>query len=205
MREVFVGVEDDLSFAVATVMVSKVFSGEVTTKRLHATRAGGFGQIRMNMGKYLQLAVRQAVVIFTDLDNHPCAPALRANWLNGQSLMGLISFRVAVREIESWLLADATNLANFLGVKERALPSDPDTLDDPKAQLLSLASKGRKDIRYEIVQKTELGLKQATGYNETLSTFTHSSWNIDAACHRSNSLTRARADLGKLQKILEET
>lgn len=204
MRELFIGVEDDLSLSVAAVMVSKVFGEQVIPRRLHAARAGGFGQIKLNIGKYLELAKRQAVVIFTDLDDQPCAPALRLDWLNGRALIGFISFRVAVHEIESWLLADAKNLALFLGVKESALPDDPDALEDPKALLLSLASKGRKEIRSEIVRKTDGGLKQASGYNETLSTFTQSSWNLDSACRRSISLTKARADLVKLQNVLEE-
>jgi hypothetical protein len=47
--------------------------------------------------------------------------------------------RVAVREVESWVLADRRRIANFLSAPLNSIPMDPEQLDDPKMALLTLA------------------------------------------------------------------
>ncbi|MCS7168176.1 MAG: hypothetical protein RMI91_03400 [Gemmatales bacterium] len=65
-----------------------------------------------------------------DLDRDAsCAPALRKRYL--AQLAPYLCFRVAVRAIEAWLLADAPNLARFLHVCPNLIPPDPESLSDP--------------------------------------------------------------------------
>jgi hypothetical protein len=57
-------------------------------------------------------------VVLLDLDNDgQCAPEVVRRWLPAPSR--LIRLRVAVRELEAWLLADPDRLCRFLGVSCR--------------------------------------------------------------------------------------
>jgi hypothetical protein len=203
VRTIFVGVEDDLSFRVAANLIGKVFTAGYTPQRLHARRAGGFGEIKGNLEKYLNLAIREPVVLITDLDRYQCAPSLVAEWFGEHELSNFLCFRVAVREIESWLMADRTNFASYLGVSEAKVPREIESENDPKARLISIAKHARKDIRDEIVRRSSIGFAQALGYNDALSTFVDSNWNIDAAAEQSNSLRRAIDGLSRLKNLVE--
>jgi len=43
----------------------------------------------------------------------------------------------AVREVEAWLLADAARLGRFLGVPAARIPLSPDTLRNPKQEMVT--------------------------------------------------------------------
>ena len=72
----------------------------------------GNGKIKRHIDGYNKASKFGYYFVITDLDNNDCAPSLIREWLplkpNNQ-----LFFRVAVREIESWLLADRENFANF--------------------------------------------------------------------------------------------
>jgi hypothetical protein len=51
------------------------------------------------------MAERRPVFLITDLDNIQCANVLVENWRNNLHVNPGLKFRVAVREIESWILA----------------------------------------------------------------------------------------------------
>ena len=87
---------------------------------------------------------------------YDCAPLLRNSWLP-QVAPGLC-FRVAVRAVEAWLLADAEHIADFLGVARSRVPSNPETLDDPKAAMVALGrTSRRRDIREDMVPRDGSG------------------------------------------------
>ena len=50
-------------------------------------------------------------------------------------------FRIAVREVEAWLIADREALAGFLKIKIMHVPYKPEELVDPKRVLLELATR----------------------------------------------------------------
>ena len=77
-------------------------------------------------------------MVLTDLDDGPCPSDLIGGWLTSPRHPNLI-LRVAVREVEAWLLADAGNLAKFLGIDEARIPAIPEEIRDPKAMLVELA------------------------------------------------------------------
>jgi hypothetical protein len=71
--------------------------------------------------------------VLVDLDNDAeCAPLLCAAW--APALARFLCFRIAVREVEAWLMADADALASFLGIGRNRIPTDPEQLDSPKME-----------------------------------------------------------------------
>ena len=88
-------------------------------------------------------ARRKRWVAVTDLDNKfPCAGLARAQWL--PSPAPYMCFRIAVQEIEAWLLADREQAAKFFKVPLTSIPSNPDMLTSPlpKEVVLQLAQQG---------------------------------------------------------------
>jgi hypothetical protein len=66
-----------------------------------------------------------------------CPPEVPVAWLPDRCSKMLL--RAVVREIESWLLADASGISRFLGVSVSLVPRDPESLKDPKQSLVNLA------------------------------------------------------------------
>ena len=52
-------------------------------------------------------------------------------------------FRIAVRAVEAWLLADRERIAQLLKITIAHVPQNPDELNDPKQQLINLARGSR--------------------------------------------------------------
>ena len=61
-------------------------------------------------------------ILLTDLDKNECAPMLIQEWLTDPLHPNLI-FRVAVHEVEAWILADREAFAPFLGISPAGHPS----------------------------------------------------------------------------------
>jgi hypothetical protein len=157
----------------------------------------GFGKIKKNILAYNNAANYGYYFIITDLDKNECAPSLIGDWLpvkHGEKLV----FRVAVREIESWLLADRNNFASFFRVSRDLIPLSPENEPDPKKIIFSLARRSQKrDIR-EGIPPIDNMASIGPGYNIELGNFINNYWDIAIARTRSNSLDRA---LKALQKI----
>ena len=129
-------------------------------------------------------------LILTDLDYNECAPTLIKEWLPETKNPNLI-FRIAVREVESWVLADRLGFAKFLGISQNKMPKKPDELSDPKAHLINLARASRKrDLREDIIPKRGSTAKQGPAYNERLVSFVEAAWNPSTARQFSPSLER---------------
>jgi hypothetical protein len=111
---------------------------------------GGNGYLRTNIRGFNNAAKGVPFLVVTDLDTIECPATLIENWLGDKRHPNLL-LRVAVREAEAWLLADAEELAKFLRIRAATIPGNPDSLIDPKKQLIALAggspsSEIRKDI-----------------------------------------------------------
>jgi hypothetical protein len=109
-------------------------------------------------------------------------------------------FRVAVRAVEAWLLADGEAIAGFLGVARTAIPSrSPDDLDDPKRMLVEIAkSSRRREIREDMVPRPASGRSVGPAYASRLIEFATSAWRPEVAAMCSESLRRAIASLERL-------
>jgi hypothetical protein len=132
------------------------------------------------------------MLLLTDLDTYPCAGELIADWLRGVELQPGFLFRVAVREVEAWLLADREGIAGFLAIPVRSVPDWPEALPDPKASLIHLASTSRRrEVRERLVAPRGSSAQIGREYNDCLSEFVFRDWNYARATERAPSLARA--------------
>lgn len=155
--------------------------------------------LRQKMNGYNNAARHAPWIVVADLDrDHDCAPELVSAWVPQPS--ELMCFRVAVRAVEAWLLADGDAVATFLGVARTAIPStSPDDLDDPKRTLVDLARQSRRrEIREDMVPRPESGRSVGPAYASRLIEFATSTWRPHVAAERSESLRRAIASLERL-------
>ena len=149
--------------------------------------------IRQKINDYNQAAQLSNWFVLVDLDRESdCAPGLVSQWLPQPAQF--MFFRVAVRSIEAWLLADRDQIARFLGVQLKDVPSDPESLDNPKRSFIDLVRKSRKaDIKLDMLPRVGSGLKIGPAYSSRLIEFiNHPSygWRLDIAATNSDSLRR---------------
>jgi hypothetical protein len=133
--------------------------------------------------------------VLVDLDHDAdCAPILRDSWLPAPSRF--MCFRVAVREVEAWLLADRQRIARFLGVALAKVPHTPDLIDDPKGAMVNLARRSRrKEIREDMVPLPGSGRPEGPAYASRLIEFSSTLWRPGIAERQSDSLRRCRRGL----------
>lgn len=187
---IYCAVEDDLSFAVATRLISDSFP-EADIRSLNAAQ-GGNAILRTNIAKYLELSARQKVLLLTDLDAAECAPQLRRAWLNEMPLPENFTFRIAVKEVEAWLLADRAGFAALLGISDNAIPNNIEDEQNPKATLLRLTRGARSSsVKTSLLPKSGVRAMIGLGYNSVLSEFVRTKWNIASARENSPSLESA--------------
>jgi hypothetical protein len=185
---VYLAVEDKLSEVVGRSLINYCLGSAVHTNLL---MRNGFGYLKSNIRKFNEIARTDVVLLITDLDAGVCAPSLIRDWCTFGNLESQFLFRVAVREIESWIIADQQGLANYFGIPSARISRDPENLADPKREIIRLASRASKDIRMDITPKPNSGAVQGLGYNERLSDFVSHHWDIRSAVENSRSLDRA--------------
>jgi hypothetical protein len=187
--DITVATEDALSEAVAVALLRQSGREYRVWQRL---RRNGFGYLKSKAHDFNQMASRGfSVLLLTDLDRQSCAPALQRDWLPGPISERLL-FRVAVREVESWLIADPEGLADFLGIGRAKIPPEPDQLREAKGSLLSLVKNSRKrGLRSEILPAPGSTAPVGLGYNLQWSRFVRDHWSAPRAAERSPSLKRA--------------
>lgn len=131
------------------------------------------------------------VFLLTDQDvPEQCPPRLLHSWVPGQRNPDFF-FRVAVMEVESWVLADRSGVAALLSIPLYRIPQKTDEILHPKEFLVSLARLSRKTrIREEIVPLSGATSKVGPGYNLRLGEFVRTDWNLQRASVVSASLRR---------------
>lgn len=161
---------------------------------------GGEGKhhLRRRISGYAHGAAHGAWLVLVDLDNdYPCAPGLVAEWLPEPP--PLMRFRVAVREVEAWLLGDRVGIATFLSVSRDLIPRSVDDLPDPKAVLIAAALRSRaRAIRDGIPPRPGSGRTIGALYVSELSRFINERWDVDEASTASASLRRCLDALASL-------
>lgn len=194
-------VEDDLSeYVLRRVLRERRVSYCVGPVYKH----GGFGYLKKRASGFNNAAKASPFLLLTDLDEHLCPPALIASWIPG-ALHRDFLLRVAVREVEAWLLGDDQGFIRFLALQGTKRIHDPEALKDPKGTLLKLAARVRKrDVREALV-RTDLrtgSLSQGPDYNGTLAEFVLDKWDIGCAIARCPSLARLCKALDRLEQNL---
>lgn len=163
----------------------------------------GKSQLKASIGGYNAAAKRFPWVVLVDLDeSHECAGELRTEWLPDEA--PLMCLRVAVRQVESWLLADKDSAAPFLGVSQATLPADPDAELHSKRRLVHLAERSRwRPIREGLVPPPGSGRAVGPLYNALLRRFVVDRWKPDVAATRSESLRRCLLALEELVTVAD--
>jgi hypothetical protein len=189
--------EDELSELVLFRMLERIDRYAVGT----AYRRRGNGYLRRTIHGWNDAAQGIPFIVLTDLDTCPCPPELINKWLPLGKHPNLL-FRVAVREVEAWLLADPDNLSQFLNVKRALIPAQPDSIVNAKAALVGVAGRSRsKAIRESIVPKRGSTAKQGPDYNGRLGLFVRQHWDIEAAKDNSESLSRTLDRLNSFRPV----
>ncbi len=182
---------------------------EAAVKQL-AIRAGfSVGPVHIYGGKPrlvhrlpgLNSAARHSMwLVVRDLDRDAaCAPELVARLLPDPA--ALMCFRLAVRAVEAWLLADRQRMAQFLGVPVVRIAENPDILDDPKTCLVNLARHSRlTDVRRDLVPAHGTSARVGPGYTARMIEFAQSRWRPSVAAMASPSLAGCLRALGRLRR-----
>ena len=166
----------------------------------HALGRRGNGHLKQLAQSLNQSAAGMPYLMLTDLDSGVCAPELVADWMGGHPLHPDFLFRVAIKEVEAWLLADYKGLAKYLGVQQSIMPRDFDGIADPKHELLMVARRSRfRKIREDIVFEANHGPIPGPDYNGALSRFVAENWAVETAAERSPSLGRMLLRLRELR------
>jgi len=190
-------VEDVLSLSVMQKVLAHTNRGYAVIRTLNES---GVDKIRMSLSKYRNASRVLAHVVLVDLDNMPCAPALRQQW--GMAVVpDTLLFRVAVREVEAWVLADRAGFARFAGIPASKVSQAPETLADPKQALINLVRQSRhRRLVADLVPEQGTSMSKGPMYNERLGQFVREKWDVTAAMQAAPSLQRT---VDRLKHFLE--
>ncbi len=181
--------EDDLSESVLRRILS-TYPGRFAVGNVFGR--SGFGYLKKQVSAFNNAAKHLPFLLLTDLDRYECPPSLLADWLSSERHKHFL-LRVAVREVESWLLGDPVGLSRFLRLRRPTEIVDPERLHDAKNALLACAVRSpSRSLRESLVSRSKQSgrLLQGPDYNGTLARFVFSSWDLDGAKRKCLSLSR---------------
>ena len=158
----------------------------------------GKSSLRRQIQGYNHAARQLPWMVLVDLDRDAeCAPPLCEEWVPNPA--PYLCFRVVVREIESWLMADAESLAGFLSVRPGRITADPEQIQEPKAEMIGLARRSRRrEIREDMVPREGSGRSVGPAYASRLIEYVETLWRPGVAMDRAESLRRAMTCLQRL-------
>lgn len=187
-RDVLLIVEDELSGVVLRKLVEQ-FGKDLSV--YNVLPMGGYGQIKNGIQRFKNASKAVPHIILTDLDRRDCAPDLLRDWGVEAASKDLL-FRVAVREVEAWLLADREGVSKFLDIPLTKMPHNPEQELDPKQTLFSLVRKCKKrrligELLPAAGSRTSIGPL----YNARMGGFARDNWDSQRATKNSDSLSRA--------------
>ncbi|MCF7789919.1 MAG: hypothetical protein K9N47_27600 [Prosthecobacter sp.] len=201
-----IAAEDRLSEAVLKVLLSNAKGKPVVAHSYPVAKGwqkevgpNGYGYIKKNLTAFNAASVHTPFVALIDADNRPCPPETIGLWLEGVQQNPTMIIRVAIREVEAWLLADRKGIASYLAVSEECIPIETSRIKDPKRYISRLAARSRrKEIRAELARAPGTRSKTGPVFAQALQFFVNNLWDFQAARAHSNSLDRAMAALDKL-------
>lgn len=196
MIPIHLAVEDELSEKVLRRLLTDSDRPFLVSSVIHR---GGSGYLKSKIDGLNKAAKGLPFLVLTDLDQQVCPSALIDDWL-GKPINPNLIFRVAVREVEAWILGDRENFSRFLGISADQIPFNPESLDDPKRALVQLASKARKaDVRRRLVPRKNMTAVQGPEYNSCLAEFVASAWSPSAASLVCPSLAKCCKRISEFQ------
>ncbi len=194
MRDLTLVVEDDLHLNIARKII-RLVAPTLNIDRTLGRRGNSY--IIKNLASFNEAAALKYYVVILDLDKTECAPILIRDIVTFSQNQQLL-VNIAVREAETWVLADRKKIATFLGVSEARIRRNVEEISNPKEYLVNLASHSKfRTIRKALVP--ESGAKVGQLYNSTLEQFIRDKWDIRNAMKNSKSLFRF---VNKLRSIV---
>jgi hypothetical protein len=161
----------------------------------------GKSYLQKHLSGFNNAAHRSPWFVLVDLNSDAgCAPTLISEWLPNPAPQ--MCFRVAVRKIEAWLLADHERLARFLRINKTRIPANPETETDPKQTVVNLARESRRRIiTRDMVPRPGSGRSVGPAYTSRMIEFVsdiNSGWRPEVAAQHSDSLHRCLTNLTAL-------
>ena len=201
LNSVILAVEDALSNAVSTKILEN-FGIEIVQRIPNIYQGNSYLQRR---AIELNRSAKGPPYIFmvTDLDSpQNCPPQLIQSWIRAPLSSGFF-LRVAVMEVESWIMADRSALARFLSIPVRRIPSNPDAIANPKEFLVSLARRSNKRrLRDQLVPAPRATTARVgPEYNSRFSEFVQTHWDLERAAVASPSLKRTVDRIRSAQSV----
>lgn len=149
--------------------------------------------LRTRITAYNAAAQFSQWMVLVDLDeDFRCAGELRNDWLPHPAQM--MCFRVVVRAIESWLLADSERFSRYFGVAQRQIPDNLERELHPKIALISVIGHSRRrEIREDMLPRFGSGRDVGPAYTSRLIGFasdTENGWRPTIAATKCESLGR---------------
>ena len=178
-------------------------------KSLQALTSGGKSNLDSKLpGLNRAARIESPWLVLRDLDHDDvgkCVPELRLDLLQGPPNRGMC-FRIAVRSMETWLIADYKNCARFFGISYNRMPHDVEMLPDPKQTLVTLCdSSTNKGIREGMVPRATGGRKVGGEYTALVREFARKEWDPSKARDNSLSLDRAMRCLERLRSNIVDS
>jgi hypothetical protein len=204
--------------ALASTVITGAVEGdldEAIIRRISDYAGVGVGVVHGRRGKpqllealsgYNEAARFAPWLVLVDLDSDfDCGPTMRGHCLPNPAPQ--MCFRIAVRAVEAWIMADRERIAEFLGVSRARIPQVPDDLDDPKRELVNITRHSRRmRVRDDILPREGSGRSVGPLYTARMMEFVldpAAGWRIDAAMDVSDSLNRCVRCIGRLRSIAE--
>ncbi len=152
----------------------------------------GWRSVRDNiaaLNKACSFSPHLALVDFMDTQL-PCPPSVVSTWTPHRHPD--MVFRVVVRELESWILADRQGVADLLHTPLNRIPQLPEQEADPKHSLVAIARRSRSTrIKAALVPRPGSSAVVGPDYNAEMEKFVLGAWNPAAARTASPSLDRS--------------
>ncbi len=163
----------------------------------------GKAYLRKKLAGYNRAARFSPWFVMIDLDeDEDCAPELVRQWLPERAPAML--FRIAVHEVEAWLLGDRERLSRFLRVARSSIPEAPEGVIDVKQAMLNLARQSRRgEIRYDMLPRVGSGRSVGPAYSSRLAQFVldrEAGWRPDVAANACTSLQRS---ISRVEQLVE--
>lgn len=160
----------------------------------------GNTRLRTKVVGYNNAARRAPWFVLTDLDpGYACPSELCQDWLAAPAAP-MMRFRVAVRAVEAWFMADRERFASFLRIARAKLPTDPESVLDPKGLVVDLVRHHSRStaIQQDIVPSSGSRRRTGPAYASRMIEFVSNAWDPRAAAGRSPSLARCLERVGDL-------
>src|SRR5690606_11696976 len=128
----------------------------------------GKATLRNKINGYNNAAKHSPWFVLVDLNGEAdCARPLLQAWLPVRAPN--LCFRVAVRQVEAWLMADAEMLAKFLRAPRAEVPANPEAIQNAKAAMVNIARKSKQSaMKDDMVPRHGSGRSVGPAYSSRL-------------------------------------